>query len=358
MYEKVILVTGGAGFIGSHLVKHFVKKYKNYHIINLDKLTYCGNLENLSEIDSESNYTFVHGDICNQTLVADLFHEFGITDIIHLAAESHVDRSVKDPSIFAQTNVMGTLNLLNVAKEFWKAFPINCEKHRFHHVSTDEVYGSLSMDPNDKFKETTPYDPHSPYSASKAASDMFVKAYGDTYGMDITISNCSNNYGPNQFPEKLIPLVINNLKNGKKIPIYGEGLNVRDWLYVQDHVDAIDLIFHNGRKGETYNIGGSQEKFNIDVVKTLIDVFNKTTDNNIQYEDAIEHIADPRGGGHDLRYAIDATKILKELGWQPKETFNSGIEKTVRWYLDNEEWLENIVNGEYKDYYKKFYKEN
>lgn len=358
MYERVILVTGGAGFIGSHLVKHFVKKYKNYHIINLDKLTYCGNLENLSEIDSESNYTFVHGDICNQTLVSDLFHEFGITDIIHLAAESHVDRSVKDPSIFAQTNVMGTLNLLNVAKEFWDVFPTNCEKHRFHHVSTDEVYGSLSMDPNDKFKETTPYDPHSPYSASKAASDMFVKAYGDTYGMDITISNCSNNYGPNQFPEKLIPLVINNLKNGKKIPIYGEGLNVRDWLYVQDHVDAIDLIFHHGGKGETYNIGGNQEKFNIDVVKTLIDIFNKTTDNNIQYEDAIEHIADPRGGGHDLRYGIDATKILKELGWQPKETFNSGIEKTVRWYLDNEKWLENIVNGEYKDYYKKFYKEN
>ena len=358
MFEKVILVTGGAGFIGSHLVKHFVQKYKNYHIINLDKLTYCGNLENLSEIDSENNYTFVHGDICNQTLVADLFHEFGITDIIHLAAESHVDRSVKDPSIFAQTNVMGTLNLLNVAKEFWNAFPTNCEKHRFHHVSTDEVYGSLSMDPNDKFKETTPYDPHSPYSASKAASDMFVKAYGDTYGMDITISNCSNNYGPNQFPEKLIPLVINNLKNGKKIPIYGEGLNVRDWLYVQDHVDAIDLIFHNGRKGETYNIGGNQEKFNIDIVKTLIDVFNKTTDNNIQYEDAIEHIADPRGGGHDLRYAIDATKILKELGWQPKETFDSGIEKTVRWYLDNEKWLENIVNGSYKDYYKEFYKEN
>jgi dTDP-glucose 4,6-dehydratase len=324
----------------------------------LDKLTYCGNLENLSEIDSESNYTFVHGDICNQTLVADLSHEFGITDIIHLAAESHVDRSVKDPSIFAQTNVMGTLNLLNVAKEFWNAFPTNCDPHRFHHVSTDEVYGSLSMDPNDKFKETTPYDPHSPYSASKAASDMFVKAYGDTYGMDITISNCSNNYGPNQFPEKLIPLVINNLKNGKKIPIYGEGLNVRDWLYVQDHVDAIDLIFHNGRKGETYNIGGNQEKFNIDIVKTLIDVFNKITDNNIQYEDAIEHIADPRGGGHDLRYAIDATKILKELGWQPKETFDSGIEKTVRWYLDNEKWLENIVNGEYKDYYKKFYKEN
>ena len=358
MFEKVILVTGGAGFVGSHLVKQFVKKYKNYHIINLDKLTYCGNLENLSEIDSESNYTFVHGDICNQTLVADLFYEFGITDIIHLAAESHVDRSVKDPSIFAQTNVMGTLNLLNVAKEFWNAFPTNCEKHRFHHVSTDEVYGSLSMDPNDKFKEATPYDPHSPYSASKAASDMFVKAYGDTYGMDITISNCSNNYGPNQFPEKLIPLVINNLKNGKKIPIYGEGLNVRDWLYVQDHVDAIDLIFHNGRKGETYNIGGNQEKFNIDIVKTLIDVFNKATDNNIQYEDAIEHIADPRGGGHDLRYAIDATKILKELGWQPKETFDSGIEKTVRWYLDNEKWLENIVNGSYKDYYKEFYKEN
>lgn len=356
MYKKVILVTGGAGFIGSHLVKHFVKKYKDYHIINLDKLTYCGNLGNLSDIDSESNYTFVQGDICNTTLVADLFHEFGITDVIHLAAESHVDRSVTNPGLFAQTNVMGTLNLLNVARQFWNIFPINCDSHRFHHVSTDEVFGSLSLETKEKFNEQTPYAPHSPYSASKASSDMFVRAYGDTYGMDVTISNCSNNYGPNQFPEKLIPLVINNLKSGKKIPIYGEGLNVRDWLYVEDHVKAIDVIFHNGKRGETYCVGGNHEMANVDIVRTIINVFNEIVKSDIKMENVVEHIVDPRGGGHDLRYAIDAIKIKEELGWEPSETFESGMRKTIEWYLSNNEWLEAIVNGEYKEYYDKFYK--
>ena len=357
-FKKVILITGGCGFIGSRVVNHFVRKYPEYFIVNLDALTYAGNLANVGKCNHFDNYIFVKGDICDKTLIAEVFDKYKITDVIHLAAESHVDRSLTNPSLFAQTNVMGTLNLLNVAREKWSIFPINCDSHRFHHVSTDEVYGSLALNTNDKFTETTPYDPHSPYSASKASSDLFVKAYGDTYNMDITISNCSNNYGPYQFPEKLIPLTINNLRTHKRIPIYGEGLNVRDWLYVEDHVKAIDLIFHNGRKGETYNVGGNHEMPNIDIVKTIIDVYNKTTNNNIQYEDAIIHIEDPRKGAHDERYAIDTTKIHTELGWEPQETFESGMMKTIEWYLANDEWLDAITSGEYQEYYDKFYKQN
>ena len=356
-YKKVILITGGCGFIGSRVVNHFVRKYQDYLIINYDALTYAGNLANVGKCNHFENYLFAKGDICDTEKLRFVFDTYNVTDVIHLAAESHVDRSISNPSLFAQTNVMGTLNLLNVAKEFWSVFPINCDPHRFHHVSTDEVFGSLDMDLTKKFSETTPYAPHSPYSASKASSDMFVRAYGDTYGMDVTISNCSNNYGPCQFPEKLIPLVINNLKNGKKIPIYGEGLNVRDWLYVEDHVKAIDTIFHNGKKGEIYCVVGNHEMTNVDIVKTIIEVYNQYKNVNIKFEDVVEHIVDPRGGGHDLRYAIDATKIKEELGWEPQETFESGMWITVEWYLANEEWLEAINNGEYKDYYEKFYKD-
>lgn len=355
-WEKVILVTGGCGFIGSHMVRYLVHAYPHYHIINYDKLTYCGNLDNVKDLKEFQNYTFVKGDICEEDTLKSVFNSFNVTDVIHLAAESHVDRSITNPTEFIKTNVLGTATLLNVAKAYWSVFPICCDKHRFHHVSTDEVYGSLPMEPSIKFTETTPYDPHSPYSASKASSDHFVKAYGDTYDMDITISNCSNNYGPNQFPEKLIPLVINNLKQGKEIPIYGKGLNVRDWLYVEDHVKAIDIIFHNGKKGETYNIGGNHELTNVEVVSCLIDVFNKLTSSNIVKDEVIKYITDPRGGGHDLRYAIDTTKIQKELDWKADETFESGIEKTVKWYLENEDWLSAIISGEYKDYYDKFYK--
>jgi dTDP-glucose 4,6-dehydratase len=354
-FEKVILVTGGCGFIGSHLVRHLVNKYPNYRIINFDALTYAGNMENLTDIDSKPNYTFFKGDIRDMAMVNMAFDSFDVTDIIHLAAESHVDRSIKNPSVFAETNVIGTLNLLNAARERWCVFPFNCDKHRFHHVSTDEVYGSLDMNPDNKFREDTPYDPHSPYSASKAASDHFVKAYHDTYGLDVTISNCSNNYGPNQFPEKLIPLVINRLETNDKIPVYGKGLNVRDWLYVEDHARAIDLIFHEGKSGETYNIGGNHEMTNIDIVTTIINIYNELTDNDINKDDVINFIKDPRGDAHDLRYAIDSTKLQTELGWSPEETFETGIKKTIQWYLDNKKWVENVTSGEYQKWIDTYY---
>lgn len=352
-FEKVILVTGGCGFIGSNLLKYMVNKYPNYHFVNMDTLTYAGNMENLIDIESRPNYTFFKGDIRDMAMVNMAFDSFDITDIIHLAAESHVDRSIKNPSVFAETNVMGTLNLLNAARERWCTFPVNCDKHRFHHVSTDEVYGSLDMNPENKFREDTPYDPHSPYSASKAASDHFVKAYHDTYGLDVTISNCSNNYGPNQFPEKLIPLVINRLETNDKIPVYGKGLNVRDWLYVEDHAKAIDLIFHKGKSGETYNIGGNHEMTNIDIVTTIIEVYEELTGKDINKDDVITYVQDR--SGHDLRYSIDSTKLQTELGWKPEETFETGIKKTIQWYLDNKKWMENVTSGEYQKWIDTYY---
>ena len=352
-FEKVILVTGGCGFIGSNLFKYMVNKYPNYHFVNMDALTYAGNMENLVDIESKPNYTFFKGDIRDMAMVNIAFDSFDITDVIHLAAESHVDRSIKNPSVFAETNVMGTLNLLNAARERWCVFPINCDKHRFHHVSTDEVYGSLDMNPENKFREDTPYDPHSPYSASKAASDHFVKAYHDTYGLDVTISNCSNNYGPNQFPEKLIPLVINRLETDDKIPVYGKGLNVRDWLYVEDHAKAIDLIFHKGKSGETYNIGGNHEMTNIDIVTTIIEVYEELTGKDINKDDVITYVQDR--SGHDLRYSIDSTKLQTELGWSPEETFETGIKKTIQWYLDNKKWMENVTSGEYQKWIDTYY---
>ena len=363
--NKTILITGGAGFIGSHVVKHFVKKYPNYTIVNFDLLTYAGNLENLKEIENEPNYVFVKGDIRNEIDVMSVFSKYKITDVIHLAAESHVDRSIQSPRTFLETNIMGTFNLLEAAGVSW----VNDYKnHRFHHVSTDEVYGSLELGDDTYFDENTKYDPHSPYSASKASSDHFVKAYHDTYGMNVTISNCSNNYGPNQFPEKLIPLVINNLKEGKPIPVYGKGDNVRDWLYVEDHVKAIDLIFHNGISGETYNIGGMNEMSNIDIIKKIIKIFaherqmrsggrHLTNPEPLwihQYESTITYVDDRKG--HDKRYAIDCTKLIENLGWKSEESFETGIEKTVKWYLDNEKWLENVVSGDYKCYYEKQYR--
>lgn len=352
-FEKVILITGGCGFIGSNLLKYMVNKYPNYHFVNMDALTYAGNMENLIDIESKPNYTFFKGDIRDMAMVNMAFDSFDITDIIHLAAESHVDRSIKNPSVFAETNVMGTLNLLNAARERWCTFPVNCDKHRFHHVSTDEVYGSLDMNPDNKFREDTPYDPHSPYSASKAASDHFVKAYHDTYGLDVTISNCSNNYGPNQFPEKLIPLVINRLETNDKIPVYGKGLNVRDWLYVEDHAKAIDLIFHEGKSGETYNVGGNHEMTNIDIVTTIINVYNELTNKDINKDEVITYVQDR--SGHDLRYAIDSTKLQTDLGWSPEETFETGIKKTIQWYLDNKKWMENVTSGEYQKWIDTYY---
>ena len=349
--NKVILVTGGAGFIGSNLVRYLVNKYSNYHIVNFDALTYAGNLENLKDVESKSNYTFFRGDIRNVQDIRFAFDTFGITDIIHLAAESHVDRSIENPSVFAETNVMGTLNLLNVAREKW----INKDNHRFHHVSTDEVYGSLDMNPENKFREDTPYDPHSPYSASKAASDHFVKAYHDTFGLNVTISNCSNNYGPNQFPEKLIPLMITRLENGEQIPVYGKGDNIRDWLYVGDHAKAIDVIFHNGKSGETYNVGGNHELTNLEVIRNVIDVYNELKKSNINFDDAIKFITDPRGNAHDKRYAIDSTKLQTDLGWSPEETFETGIKKTIQWYLDNKKWMENVTSGEYQKWIDTYY---
>ena len=347
--KRNILVTGGAGFIGSHLVRLLVNKYQDYHIINLDALTYAGNLENLKDIEQKENYSFVKCDICDFKKVKQVFVDNKIDSVIHLAAESHVDRSIRDPFSFAKTNIMGTLSLLQVAKEFWNGNFLN---KLFYHVSTDEVYGSLGKE--GFFAETTKYDPHSPYSASKASSDHFVRAFHDTYGLPIVISNCSNNYGSYQFPEKLIPLFINNIINNKSLPVYGNGENVRDWLYVNDHVTAIDLIFHKGKLGETYNIGGFNEWKNIDLIKVIIKTVDKMLGRDEGTSDKlITYVIDR--AGHDLRYAIDSSKLKDELGWKPSLQFEEGVEKTIKWYLENEEWLDNVTSGDYQEYYKKMY---
>ena len=349
--KRSILITGGAGFIGSHVVRLFVTKYPDYHIINLDKLTYAGNLANLKDVEDAPNYTFVRADICDFDTVCSLFEKYGIDGVIHLAAESHVDRSIKDPFTFARTNVLGTLSLLQAAKHHWNG---EWQGKRFYHISTDEVYGALQFD-GSLFHETTKYDPHSPYSASKASSDHFVRAFHDTYGMPALVTNCSNNYGPYQFPEKLIPLFINNIRHGKPLPVYGKGENVRDWLYVVDHARAIDTIFHNGKDGETYNIGGFNEWKNIDIVKVLIKTVDRLLGNAPGTSDhLITYVTDRPG--HDLRYAIDSTKLKTELGWEPSLQFEEGIEKTVRWYLDHQEWMDNITSGEYEKYYDDMYK--
>ncbi|HRG14320.1 MAG TPA: dTDP-glucose 4,6-dehydratase, partial [Macellibacteroides fermentans] len=336
--NKNILITGGAGFIGSHVVRLFVNKYPDYHIINLDKLTYAGNLANLKDIEGRPNYTFVKADICDFETICNVLEKYEVNGIIHLAAESHVDRSIKDPFTFAQTNVMGTLSLLQAARQYWNGV---WEDKMFYHISTDEVYGSLSNE--GFFLETTKYDPHSPYSASKASSDHFVRAFHDTYGMPTLVTNCSNNYGPYQFPEKLIPLFINNIRNNKPLPVYGKGENVRDWLYVEDHARAIDVIFHKGKIADTYNIGGFNEWKNIDLIKVII----RTVDRLLGREEGtsealITYVTDR--AGHDLRYAIDSNKLKNELGWEPSLQFEEGIEKTVRWYLDNQAWMDNITS--------------
>ncbi|MEA1786454.1 dTDP-glucose 4,6-dehydratase [Arenibacter sp. GZD96] len=346
-----LLITGGAGFIGSHVVRRFVSSYPDYKIVNLDALTYAGNLENLRDIENEANYSFIKGDILDADLMQSLFRKYHFDGVIHLAAESHVDRSITDPLAFVRTNIIGTVNLLNVAREFWKD---KFEKKRFYHISTDEVYGSLGSE--ELFTETTPYDPNSPYSASKASSDHFVRAYGETYGLPYVISNCSNNYGPNHFPEKLIPLFINNIIENKPLPVYGDGKYTRDWLYVEDHAAAIDLIFHKGKNHETYNIGGFNEWKNIDLVKLLCSILDtKLNRTEGTSEKLITYVKDRPG--HDLRYAIDASKINKELGWKPSVTFEQGLEKTVDWYLVNTEWLNNVTSGEYQKYYEEQYRD-
>ncbi|RKS21847.1 dTDP-glucose 4,6-dehydratase [Flavobacterium endophyticum] len=346
---KHILITGGAGFIGSHVVRRFVKSYPQYHIFNLDALTYAGNLENIADIENEQNYTFIKGDIVDADFINDLFAKHQFEGVLHLAAESHVDRSITDPLAFVKTNVIGTMNLLNAFKETWKG---NFEGKRFYHISTDEVYGSLGTE--GLFTETTPYDPNSPYSASKASSDHFVRAYGETYGMPYVLTNCSNNYGPNHFPEKLIPLFINNIINNKSLPVYGDGNYTRDWLFVEDHAVAIDLVFHEGKNHETYNIGGFNEWKNIDLVKLLCKIMDsKLGRPEGASEKLITYVKDRPG--HDLRYAIDASKINKELGWKPSVTFEQGLEKTIDWYLSNEDWLKNVTSGEYSKYYEKQY---
>ena len=346
---KKILITGGAGFIGSHVVRLFVNKYPDYHIYNLDKLTYAGNLENLKDVENSSNYTFIKGDIVDDDFIQKLFEEYRFDGVIHLAAESHVDRSISNPMEFIMTNIVGTVNLLNAAKHVWKD---NFEGKRFYHVSTDEVYGSLGD--TGFFYEDTPYDPHSPYSASKASSDHLVRAYHDTYGLPVIISNCSNNYGPNQFPEKLIPLFINNIRHKKPLPVYGKGENVRDWLYVVDHARAIDVIYHSDKVGETYNIGGHNEWKNIDLIKVLCRVMDKKLGRpEGESEKLITYVTDR--AGHDLRYAIDSSKLQRELGWKPSLQFEEGIEKTVDWYLENREWLDNVTSGNYQKYYDEMY---
>lgn len=368
-YKRHILVTGGAGFIGSHVVRLFTNKYDDYQIINLDKLTYAGNLANLKDIENKPNYTFVKADICDFETICRLMEEFQVDGIIHLAAESHVDRSIKDPFTFARTNVMGTLSLLQAAKLYWESQKEGYEGKRFYHISTDEVYGALELTHpegvksahsthpvygDDFFHESTKYAPHSPYSASKASSDHFVRAFHDTYGMPTLVTNCSNNYGPYQFPEKLIPLFINNIRHRKPLPVYGKGENVRDWLYVEDHARAIDLIFHQGRIADTYNIGGFNEWKNIDLIKVIIKTVDRLLGHPEGYSsDLITYVTDRKG--HDMRYAIDSSKLHEELGWEPSLQFEEGIEKTVRWYLDNQEWMDNVTSGDYQKYYEEMY---
>ena len=347
--QKVILITGGAGFIGSHLTRLFVTKYPDYQIVNLDKLTYAGNLENLKDIENKPNYTFVKGDIEDMAFVEILFKKYKFTSVLHCAAESHVDRSITDPLAFVKTNVLGTVSLLQVAKEYWKD---DFNGKLFYHISTDEVYGSLGEE--GFFTEETSYDPRSPYSASKASSDHFVRAFYHTYHLPVIISNCSNNYGPYHFPEKLIPLCIHNIIHNKPLPIYGKGLNVRDWLYVEDHVRAIDTIFHKGKTGETYNIGGHNEWKNIDIIKELcVQMDKKLGREKGTSEKLITFVKDR--AGHDLRYAIDATKLKNELGWKPSLQFEEGLSKTIDWYLNNEEWLNEVTSGNYKNYYQEQY---
>ena len=347
--KRTILITGGAGFIGSHVVRLFVNKYPDYHIVNLDKLTYAGNLANLKDIEEKANYSFVKGDITDSDFLIDLFNKHQFDGVIHLAAESHVDRSIANPLEFVLTNVVGTVNLLNAARNIWKD---NYEGKRFYHISTDEVYGTLGE--NGLFTEETSYDPHSPYSASKASSDHFVRAYHDTYGLPVVVSNCSNNYGPYHFPEKLIPLFINNIRNNKPLPVYGKGENIRDWLWVEDHARAIDVIYHNGLDGDTYNIGGHNEWKNIDLIKVMCRVMDRKLNRpEGESEKLITYVKDR--AGHDLRYAIDSSKLQRELGWKPSLQFEEGIEKTIDWYLDNHEWLEQVTSGDYLKYYEQQY---
>lgn len=350
---KTMLVTGGAGFIGSNFVIYMLEKYNDIKIINLDKLTYAGNLENLKSIQDNANYVFVQGDICDNQLIDDLFKKYDISHLINFAAESHVDRSITDPDIFIKTNVSGTANLLNVSRKYWEVNGQYKEGVKYLQVSTDEVYGSLGE--TGFFMETTPLDPHSPYSASKAGGDLIVKAYADTYGMPVNITRCSNNYGPYQFPEKLIPLMINNALSKKSLPVYGDGKNIRDWLYVEDHCSAIDMVLNNGIPGEVYNVGGHNERENIHIVKTIIGYLREHVDSSID-ESLIKYVEDRKG--HDRRYGIDPEKIKRELGWYPITTFEVGIEKTIKWYLDNKEWMNNITSGEYQNYYKSMYEKD
>ena len=370
--RKTIVITGGAGFIGSHVVRRFVNRYPDYRIINIDKLTYAGNLENLKDIEDRPNYSFVKADICDFETISELLVGYKADGIIHLAAESHVDRSIKDPFTFAQTNVMGTLSLLQASRLYWESRPEKYEGKIFYHISTDEVYGALALNRpdgsgnadecgggpfgDDFFKEDNRYMPHSPYSASKASSDHFVRAFHDTYGFPSIVTNCSNNYGPYQFPEKLIPLFINNIRYKKPLPVYGKGENVRDWLYVEDHAGAIDLVFHKGRIGETYNIGGFNEWKNIDLIRLLVKVTDRLLGRS-EGEDMnlITFVKDR--AGHDARYAIDSSKLKNELGWKPLHRFEEGLTKTVKWYLDNQDWLDNVTSGDYRKYYETMYRD-